>query len=234
MSKLKYSLLEEHKDFLCVDKPSGMLCAADRQGQSGLREFLQKKYGEVFLTHRIDRETSGIMIFARNPETHKALSTQFERHEIQKKYLALVMGAAQVQTISLPLLTKKIGSHHKALVDRSKGKPAETIITDVEILGPYSLIRCQITSGRMHQIRAHLSAIHHPLVGDDRYDGPSSFYLSSIKKLNNRQSEKPLLDRVALHAEHLSFTLNNASYQYTSTPPKDIRATLQQLRKRFN
>jgi len=231
-------LIFENGDFLVVNKPAGLLSIADREGKEiSLKKMLLDEYGEIFTVHRLDKDTSGLIVFAKNEGAHKILTHQFERRQTEKIYLGLIMGSPlkQKDTIDSPIMehpTKK-----GVMIVHRKGKEA---VTDYEVQNTfkiYSWVRFQIHTGRTHQIRAHMKHIGHPIACDKIYGDRKPVFLSSIKhnyKLSrNEEEEKPILNRLALHAYQLRFTSSdNSIYQFEAPIPKDLKATLQQLEKR--
>jgi 23S rRNA pseudouridine955/2504/2580 synthase/23S rRNA pseudouridine1911/1915/1917 synthase len=231
-------LIFENDDFLVVNKPAGLLSIADREGKEiSLKKILKDEYGEIFTVHRLDKDTSGLIVFAKNEALHKILSYQFEQRQTKKIYLGLIMGSPlkEKDTIDSPIMehpTKK-----GVMIVHRKGKEA---VTDYEVQNTfkiYSWVRFQIHTGRTHQIRVHMKHIGNPIVCDKIYGDGNPVFLSSIKhnyKLSrNEEEEKPILNRLALHANQLTFTSSDDNtYQFEAPIPKDLKATLQQLEKR--
>jgi 23S rRNA pseudouridine955/2504/2580 synthase/23S rRNA pseudouridine1911/1915/1917 synthase len=227
----------ENEDFVVLNKPSELLSIPDREGKEiSLKKLLQEKYGQIFTVHRLDKDTSGIIVFAKNEAAHKHLSKQFEERETEKIYVGLVIGSLvnKKGTIDSPIMehpTKK-----GLMVINRKGKEA---LTDYEVLkdfGIYSWLQFQIHTGRTHQIRVHAKEFGHPIVCDELYGDGKPVFISSLKhkfKLSkNELEERPILNRLALHASQLKFVLPNGKKIELEVPlPKDLRAVLQQLNK---
>jgi 23S rRNA-/tRNA-specific pseudouridylate synthase len=137
---------------------------------------LEQEYGRLWIVHRLDRETSGVLLLARSAEAHRLLNTQFEQHLVSKIYHALVIGSPdwQKKTISLPLRPNG-DRHHRTVVDRDKGKPAVTRLNVMERFDHYCLVEAIPETGRTHQIRAHLSALGLYIMGDNFGDRKSDF-----------------------------------------------------------
>lgn len=235
--KLDEHLIFENDDFVAINKPSGMLTIPDRAGaETSLKNLLKQRYGNIFTVHRLDRDTSGIVVFAKNEKTHKSLSQAFESRDVQKFYLGLVMGtpAEPSGTIDAGIIEHPVKRGLMAI--NKKGK---TSITDYAILEKfrfYSWLQFQIHTGRTHQIRVHAKHIGNPVVSDLLYGDGKPILLSSIKKRaynlsKNEEAERPILSRLALHSWKLHFTLNNETYNLEAPLPKDLKALLQQLRK---
>lgn len=231
-------LLFENDLLLAVNKPSGMLTLPDRfdAGIISLRQWLEKKYAQVFVVHRIDKDTSGLVVFAKTPEAHKYLSGLFESRQVEKTYLGLVHGTPAQPTGTIDAL---IGEHHsikgKMAVVR-KGKASVTHYEVLESLGKYSWLSFRIETGRTHQIRVHMAHIGHPLVADPLYGNGQPLLLSSLKhrfKLSkDEEAERPLLARLALHAASLEFRLPDGQQIRLEAPlTKDLEASLKQMRK---
>ena len=236
--KISDILIFNNDDFIALNKPSGLLSIPDREGKEiSLKTLLQEQYGKIFTVHRLDKDTSGIIVFAKNEETHKYLSRQFETRQTEKIYVGLVIGspANKKETIDLPIMehpTKK-----GLMVINRKGKEALTDYEVLEDFGIYSWIRFQIHTGRTHQIRIHMKDIGHPIVCDELYGDGKPVLLSSFKKKfklsKNEEEERPILNRLALHSQKLKFIgANGKTFECEAPLPKDLKATLQQLEKR--
>jgi 23S rRNA pseudouridine1911/1915/1917 synthase len=235
--KISDLIVEETNDWVAINKASGLLSIPDRKGEDiSLKKLLVEKYGNIFTVHRLDRDTSGLIIFAKNEEAHKHLSQQFEERQTEKIYQGMVLGslANKNETIDAPIAEHPV---KKGLMTvYRKGKEA---ITDYEVLEDfkiYSWVQFQIHTGRTHQIRVHAKHIGHPIVCDDLYGDGKPVLLSSLKnkfKLSKYElEEKPLLNRLALHAMSLQFVNTNGQKIKLEAPlPKDLKALLQQLRK---
>ncbi|MBE7172252.1 MAG: RluA family pseudouridine synthase [Williamsia sp.] len=235
--KKELDLIAENTDFVAVNKPSGLLSIRDRSDSApALKDLLQERYGEIFTVHRLDRDTSGVIIFARNEATHKHLSRQFENRETQKEYLGFVLGVLPDKEGAVDAA---IGEHpvkKGTMVVTQKGKPSLTVYRVEEEFGLYSLLHFSILTGRTHQIRVHMKYLGHPIVCDPVYGSEEPVLLSGIKKKyklsKSEEEERPLLDRLALHAQKLVIRdLQGEKHQLEAPLPKDMRALLQQLRK---
>ncbi len=227
----------EDDDILVLNKPSGLLVLPDRYDPAipNLFEILNKRYGRVFVVHRIDKETSGLIVFAKTEESHRSLSQQFEGRTTRKVYAAICIGETGEEggEIDAPI-GESPGKKGKMRIDLKAGKEAKTLYTVTEHFGGYTLLEARLVTGRTHQIRVHLTSINLPILGDDLYGGGDGFYLSSVKPgYRTKEEEKPLLSRVALHAQKLSFihpgTGNPTSFECDL--PKDMRIVVNYLRK---
>jgi 23S rRNA pseudouridine1911/1915/1917 synthase len=228
----------ENDDFIALNKPAGLLSIPDREGKEvSLKILLLEKYGQVFTVHRLDRDTSGVIIFAKNEETHKLLSRQFEERQTEKIYVGLVIGSPSEKSGSIHAPIAEHSVKRGMMIIHQRGKDAHTDYEVVEDFGIYSWMQFRIHTGRTHQIRIHMKDIGHPLVCDEIYGDGKPVLLSSIKskfKLSKKEDEeRPILNRLALHALSLKFTGRDSEQFSIEAPiPKDLRATITQLQKR--
>ena len=185
-------LLYEDQDLLAVNKPEGLASIHDRAGEEvDLQTILTEHYkSKIFVVHRLDKEVSGVILFAKNGMTHKMLNMQFAEHTVRKNYLALVHGMLEKDEGEIKFPIREFGSGRMG-IDKAKGKPSKTFYSVKEKLFPYTLVELNPTTGRRHQLRVHLYAIGHPIVGDVRY---------GEKEL---QEKYP---RLMLHAKNVCFT----------------------------
>lgn len=214
-----------------------MLTIPDRmQSTLSLKDLLAEKYGNIYTVHRLDRETSGVILFAKDEESHKHFSAQFEDRQTVKIYNGLVHGSPIEDE---KLIDEPIAEHPGAngtMVVYRRGKPSQTQFNVLERFGQYSWMQFRIFTGRTHQIRVHMKHVGHPIVCDILYGNGQPFMVSAIKKkfklAQNEEEERPLLSRLALHAAHLEITdPEGVLHILKAEPPKDLRAVLQQLRK---
>lgn len=239
MAKAQLEIIYDDQNFVAVNKPSGMLTLPDRHDGDldSLRGILQKKYGEIFVVHRLDKDTSGLIIFAKNAEAHRYLSQAFENREVEKWYLGLVIGAPNP---AAGLIDADLGEHpgkkgHMTVL--KKGKISSTGYETVQSFGYYSLVKFQLHTGRTHQIRVHTKHIGHPIVADPMYGDGKPVLLSSFKKKYNlsksEEAETPMLARLALHAFQLSFkNLDGTILKLEAPLHKDMTALIKQLEKK--
>ena len=230
-------ILFENDQFVVLNKPSGLLSVPDRMGKEiSLKALLQEKYGTIFTVHRLDRDTSGVIIYAKTEASHKHLSQQFEDRKTIKLYCGLVLGSPADKKGTIELLIAEHPVKKGTMVVHRDGKVS---ITDYEVLEDfrtYSWLQFRIHTGRTHQIRVHMKEIGHPMVCDEIYGNGKPVLLSSIKRRfklsKDEDEERPLLNRLALHALRLELTdTSGKSFSFEATPPKDLRALLQQLEK---
>ena len=230
-------IIFENDDFIVLNKPAGVLSIPDREGkEESLKSRLQEKYEQIFVVHRLDRDTSGLIIFAKNQSTHKYFSQLFENRTVEKIYTGLVSGilSEKKRTIDAPIAenTHKAG---QMLIHR-RGKASLTDYEVLEEFGVYSFLQFQIHTGRTHQIRVHMQHIGHPIACDELYGTGDPILLSSIKKKfklsKSEEMERPILSRLALHSSQLKFKdEKGVGHSFEAPLPKDMAALLQQLRK---
>ncbi len=208
--------------FAIFDKPSGvMVHPRNRYSEYTMIDEVRSLFGpEANIAHRIDKETSGLLLVSKERRSEKILKGQFEKREIKKGYLALVKGKVGRELfIDAPIYLNRDFAKIKlkAIIDK-RGKPAQTIIKPLRIIDNFTLVEAIPLTGRQHQIRAHLFHVKHPIVGDPIY-GPSTAI--SIRYLDKKL---PLAQRVAstgarrlmLHANWLDFTLHAIRYKIFS------------------
>lgn len=237
MKKNDPDIIFENDSFVAINKPAGLLSIPDReQTQTSLKDILIAKYGSIFTVHRLDKETSGIILFAKNETAHKYYSRLFEERKTEKYYIGLVLGspAAKKGTIDAPISEHSL--QKGLMIVHRNGKPSVTDYEVIEEHRSFSLLQFQLHTGRTHQIRVHCKNIGHPLACDELYGDGKPILLSSIKrkyKLSKHdEEERPMLNRLALHAYRLKFTdLDGKDFDLIAELPKDIRALLQQLKK---
>lgn len=236
--KISDLVIEETENWVAVNKPSGLLSIPDREGKEvSLKTMLKEKYGDIFTVHRLDKDTSGLILFAKNDEVHKYLSRQFEERQTKKIYLGFVIGCPEKQQGSIDSPIAEHPAKNGMMIINRRGKESLTDYEVLENFGIYSFLQFRIHTGRTHQIRVHMKDIGHPIVCDNLYGDGKPVLVSSLKskfKLSkNEEEERPILNRLALHAYQLSFTdIDGNIIELEASLHKDMRATLQQLQKR--
>ncbi|MBS1745717.1 MAG: RluA family pseudouridine synthase [Bacteroidetes bacterium] len=233
---MKPEIIFEDDVLVAINKPSGLLSIPDREGKEiSLKKILLEKYGEIFTVHRLDKATSGVIVFAKDETTHAVLSQLFESRETEKIYFGLVQGSLSPATgrITEPIMQHSSGNGKMVL--HAKGKPSVTEYEVVEDFKRFSWVKFKILTGRTHQIRIHSQFTGHSIVCDELYGNGEPVFISSLKKKynlsKNEEAEKPILSRLALHSASLKFLVNDREYFFEAPLPKDIKALLQQLRK---
>src|SRR6186713_617964 len=177
-----YTILDT-PDLIALNKPSGLLSIPDREGKDiSLKKLLIEKYGNIFTVHRLDKDTSGLIVFAKNEAAHKHLSLQFENRSTTKIYQGIVIGSPQNKkdTINASIMEHPVKKG--TMVINRKGKEAITDYEVIEDFGIYSLVQFQIHTGRTHQIRIHMKDLGHPIACDEVYGDGKTILLSSFKK----------------------------------------------------
>ncbi len=243
-------VLYEDEHLLALDKPAGLLSSPDRYDpeRPNLMKLLHKaiaeqkpwtrEHGISYLAnvHRLDFETSGIILLARSKAVLVALANTFGSEKPLKEYLALVHGSPREPSfeIDAPLAPHPVRMGLMR-VDSKRGKKARTRVELEQAFSRWSLVRCRPLTGRTHQIRAHLREAGCPIVGDQLYGG-KPLLLSQIKpgyRLKPGHEERPLLSRVALHAHKLSFVhpVTGKNVEVSAPIPKDLEVALKYLRK---
>jgi len=211
---LPLDVIYEDDWIVVVNKPPDMVVHPARGHQSGTLvnaiayhcRDLSRRGGALRpgVVHRLDRDTSGVIMFVKSEQVHDALATQFEKRQVGKEYLAVCEGRIELDS---DLIDAPIGRHPRQaekMSVRETGKPAQTVYEVVERMGAFSVVRCFPRSGRTHQIRIHLQHIGHPVVADHLYGRRDALYLSDLTGEESCPSEEPLLDRQALHARRLT------------------------------
>jgi RluA family pseudouridine synthase len=165
-------ILYEDSQLVVVDKPAGLSVLPDgwEKDSRYLVQLLDEQYGKIFIVHRLDKITSGVMVFGRDGAAHRALNMQFEHHEAQKTYHAIIEGNPNwAEKIARHPLRANVGHKHRTMVDPKNGRPSETRFRVIKRYGELALIEAQPVTGRTHQIRVHAYALGHPLLGDTLY-----------------------------------------------------------------
>lgn len=201
-------IIYEDEHLIAVDKPAGQLVIPGRGQVEGeplagqVSSHIRKK---AYVVHRIDRETSGLVVFAKDPKTHRVLCTLWESREIQKTYLAWVQGRLGREEGLLDYPLRTFGSGRMG-VD-PKGKPSQTRYRVIQTQGEATLLEMQPLTGRRHQIRVHLFHTGHPVLGDPLYG-----------------RERPVggAPRLLLHAQRLQFHHAGNDLQIVCNPPLDF------------
>lgn len=219
-------IIFEDESLLVINKPAGLRSIEDGYDSSipHIRSLLEPEFGKLWMVHRLDKETSDIMVIARTASAHKILNDQFFHREIQKQYLALTFGIfPETLSVSFPL---KINGdrHHRTVVDTNAGKPASTdFIRSESIFSLVTIITATPHTGYTHQIRAHLLAAGYPILCDSLY--------YSLESRNF--SLKLPLKRTALHARQLTFKHPNSKEVLTFTveTSEDLLEAIEYLKK---
>lgn len=190
---------------IVADKPAGLVVAPTPESDRGdMLDQLSRQFGEVYLVHRIDLPTSGLLVFARTREANKKLGDAFKVHDVEREYRAVAIGAARAQTIDRPV----------------DGKRAVTHVRVIEALAGATLVAARLETGRTHQIRLHLAGDGTPIAGDTQHGGETS------------RTFVPRAPRLALHAAILGFThpATGERVVFESALPPELEAWIARLR----
>lgn len=238
MKRERLAVLYADDDIVVVNKPSGLLAIPDRFDKElpNARDLVRQQMGETFVVHRLDRETSGVMIFARHADAHRALNEQFEHHTVTKLYHAVLSGIVDADEVPIDIPIAPDPRRKGLMKPSARGKEAHTVVRVLERFRIATLVECTLITGRQHQIRVHCSAIGHPLLVDADYGRTTEFMLSTIKRkfnLAKGTEERPIIDRLTLHAHTLGIDhpVSGTRMSWDAPYPKDFAATLQVLRK---
>ena len=231
--KIQDQIIFENDEYLAINKPPYLSTLEDRNDKQNALGLVREIHPEIKVCHRIDKETSGVLLFAKNLPAYSHAVLQFEKRFIYKEYHAVVEGNLNIQDVEVDEPIRLLGNG-KVCEDRIEGKPASTTFSTLEIFKTSTLLKCIPKTGRMHQIRLHVAGSGNPIIGDELYGG-KPFYLSSIKKkfsLKKNTVEEPLIKRFALHAYKLVLTTRNEEeISIEAEYPKDFRVLLTQLRR---
>lgn len=211
-------VLKTQGGWVAIDKPPGLLVIPGRtpDDQACAKTYLEHQLGQkIWVCHRIDRDTSGVVLFATDADAHRTASMAFEEGRVEKRYLALVEGRIEAPlTIDLPLTEARKGKMRPCFPGEA-GKPAVTRVKPVEVFADATLVECEPLSGRQHQIRVHLKAKGHPLLFDHQYGRKTPWVKGGVT-----------LERTPLHAAKLKL----GDFEVESPLPVDLQAVVAALR----
>ena len=223
-------VLHHGAGYVAVDKPAGILVIPGRGGERepALRDLLSQQLGrEVWVVHRLDRETSGVVLFALEAGAHRCLSMAFEAGQIHKRYLALVAGRVEGPLdLAQPLVPARRGRMRVARAGE-QGKPAQTRVLPRHAGERASLVEAEPLTGRQHQIRVHLAAAGHPLLVDRQYARPHAVTVADL----GGDTAEVLLVRTPLHALQLNLPRLDgiAAAEIEAPLPDDMRRAVDLL-----
>jgi 23S rRNA pseudouridine955/2504/2580 synthase len=228
----KSLIIFENEDYLAINKPAGISTLEDRTNENHLLSIARVHFGDIQVCHRLDKDTSGVLIFAKSPESYRHLSMQFQNRQVDKTYHAVVHGQTDFdhQIVDVPLETR---NHGKVRWDHKTGKESITHFSTIQNFKSNSLLACVPVTGRRHQIRVHFNYLNYSIVADTMYGG-ELIYLSQIKRKYKpgQRDERPIMDRMALHARNIKFkSTSNREISIEADYPKDFNILLKQLKK---
>ena len=221
-------IVYEDDHLLVVDKPAGLVVhpAAGNRDGTLVNALLHHCGGSLSgiggvarpgIVHRIDKDTSGLLVVAKHDKAHEGLAKQFADHSIDRRYLAIVSGVPRQAEGSVDAPLARSAQNRKKIAIVAKGKRAVTHWKRLELLNDAALVECRLETGRTHQVRVHMASIGHPLVGDPVYGRGKSAH----RKLLNQLDFK----RQALHAAHLGFVypVTKGRLSFDSALPSDMQ-----------
>jgi 23S rRNA pseudouridine955/2504/2580 synthase len=225
-------ILFSNEDYFVINKSPGIAVLENRNLEDNWLAIARRTHENARVCHRIDVETSGVLVFSRHDAAYRHLSMAFQERNVRKVYHALVHGvpAFTDKEVNFPILISGSG---KVKVCRHNGKPSETLFRVLERLKDFTLLECMPITGRRHQIRVHSQTLGHPIVADSMYGG-RPLMLSSFKRRYTPSDgpERPLIARPALHAYSIAFEgLRGEPVAVQAPYPKDFRIAIDQLRK---
>jgi 23S rRNA pseudouridine955/2504/2580 synthase len=226
-------ILFENEDYVVINKPPYISSLEDRNDELNILKLARRYNEKIQLCHRLDKQTSGVLVLSKNETAYKYMNLQFEKRTLEKEYHAVCDGLHDFKKLKIekPLSVHTNGT---AKIDVRHGKKSITMLHSIKAYKRHTLIHCKPETGRMHQIRIHLSYLNAPISGDVTYGG-KPFYLSSIKrnyKIGKFEEEQPLIQRMALHAFQIRFKLLSGDYKEVKAPyPKDFKVLISQLEK---
>jgi RluA family pseudouridine synthase len=223
-AEVSIPILFEDDALLVIDKPAGVLSLPDGYDRDlpHLATLLAARYGRLWLVHRLDRDTSGVLVLARTADAHHDLNDQFRERQVKKVYHALIAPAPNWEEISAESPLRKDGDRqHRTVVDPQRGKPAKTEFEVLERFPLAALIAARPHTGYTHQIRAHLRALGCPILADELYRLPDSPTFAP-----------PPIGRMALHAFSISFThpSSGETLVFNTPQPADFLTAIAKLR----
>ena len=215
--ELRSLILYEDADLLVVNKPAGIPVVPDgwETDSPCLVKMLEEHLGKIWVIHRLDKVTSGVIVFACNAQAHRKMSMLFEGRQVSKAYHTIAKGvpAWDLHTARHPLRSDA-GHKHRTVVDSARGKASETNFQVLERFKGFSLLKAIPTTGRTHQVRVHIAALGFPILGDSLYQAPGT----------------ELINRPALHAYSLEFQYEGNELAFSAPYPADMEAALKRIR----
>lgn len=236
MSRPLLQIIFENNDFIAINKPSGLLSIPDRFNKElpSVLSLIKAQYDQIYPVHRLDKETSGILVLAKSADAHKLLNELFEKRLIYKEYLCICEGwPLHNEGIIDKAIAHSIADTGRMMI-HPKGKESQTQYILLERFKNFSLIKVLPKTGRTHQIRIHMESISCPLLCDPIYGRRTHISIFDIKskvKVNFDKEPSYLLARTALHASKLSFEYQSVQIELEAELAKDFAACLKQIRR---
>jgi 23S rRNA pseudouridine955/2504/2580 synthase len=230
--RLEDLIIDETPNYLLINKPPFLSSLADRNNPITLLSLIKAHHTDYQLCHRIDKETSGVVVVSKNNDAYKRFSMLLSERKIKKVYHAVVSGIFTSDNFEAeePIFQ----GTNKSRIDFKSGKPSLTLISKIEAFKKHTLLKAFPVTGRQHQIRLHLAHHHFPIIADHAYGG-EDLLLSSIKRNYHYkidQEELPVINRVALHAFEIAFEeMDGKIVHLTATYPKDFLTLIKVLKK---
>lgn len=232
----KELIVFENEHYIVVNKPPYISTLEDRNDPIDVLKLAKQYHEDAQVCHRLDKETSGILVIAKHPEAYRHFAIMLEKRQVKKVYHAVAEGIHEFENLEAdqPIYS----TNSKSRVDFREGKPSLTLISTLETFKYHTLVKCFPVSGRLHQIRVHMAFHKAPICGDPAYGG-DFIYLSRIKKNYHlgkfTEEEKPIITRVALHAHNVAFRdygdQEDQVIEVSAPYPKDFAVLVKQLRK---
>jgi tRNA pseudouridine32 synthase/23S rRNA pseudouridine746 synthase len=226
----RQAIIYEDDGIIAVSKPCGIASIPERHptGNDLLSILSREMAKKLYVVHRLDKDVSGVIVFAKNPEIHRALNKLFESRLIEKTYVALVYGHVLDREGYIKAPLRRFGSGRVG-VDYKRGKESLTYYRVLKRYKACTLLSVLPKTGRSHQIRAHLYHIGHPIMGDPLYGKTKSIQQNT--KTDNETEVMPDIPRLMLHALSLKFTINGSCrYFFKSSLPDDFRCILKKIK----
>ncbi|TAL71089.1 MAG: RluA family pseudouridine synthase [Bacteroidetes bacterium] len=243
MSNKKNPINKIYEDdyILVLNKPAGCLTIPDRYDKSAINLYgiLTEMYPKIFTVHRLDKDTSGVIVFAKDAESHKNINQQFQEFKVTKIYHAVLSGNLNQNELVIDIPITEDLNRKGYMKPSARGKESLTVLNVIERFRNATLVELNLVTGRHHQIRVHCASIGYPLLVDELYGKSKEFYVSSLKRKYNIKKgefEKPIISRVSMHAKLITFLHPefNEKVSYDADYPKDFSALLEVLKKYSN
>ncbi|HEX7366005.1 MAG TPA: RNA pseudouridine synthase [Pelobium sp.] len=236
MKNLKFQdlIIFENENLIVINKPPFVASLDEREGGDiNILRLAKLYHHDAQICHRLDKDTSGAMIIAKNPETYRFISMQFEHRGVKKVYHAVVDGTHSFNNVLVDLPILNVGKGN-VMISKNEGKRADTYFKSLVFFKHYTLIEARPVTGRMHQIRIHLATQKASISGDEMYGGKPVF-LSKIKRNyrpSKNEEEQAIMKRFALHSRSVTFAIaENDTQTFTAEYPKDFAVLLKLLQK---